>query len=354
MKRDCRRALCLLAGTVILLLAGCGGNKQAISYFDIPAETAESTEPERTLLLTHSYSSGSPVDETAQEFARLLAERGGPAVDIYPNNTLGNVTGGFDAVAKGTVDLRIGGGGSELMTILSWLPSFDDVTLEDLVGELQVGNEIYGLLEEEYRQRGVQLLGILKPEYRQLTSNRRIEKVEDFEGLHIRTVTGTNDNMFWETLGAVPDNSYQVEQVYTALQMGLVEAEENPLATICSRRFYEQQDYLIETNLRLQINVLFINLDTWNSLDKEMQEVFREAAAGAICKGNELSGQEVEENYRLAAEHMEIIAFPEEEKQKIRAGAGALIRNRIVEQYGDGMLSLVREIVAAGRMPAVK
>ena len=354
MKRECRKALCLLAGAASLLLAGCGGNKQAVSYFDIPAETAENTMPERTLLLTHSYSIGSPVDEAAQEFARLLAEGGGPAVDIYPNNTLGNVTGGFEAVTKGTVDMRIGGGGSELMTILSWLPSFDNVRLEDLADELQVGNEIYRLLEEEYRQQGVQLLGILKPEYRQLTSNRRIEKVEDFEGLHIRTVSGTNDDMFWEALGAVPDSSYQVEQVYTALQMGLVEAEENPLATICSRKFYEQQEYLVETNLRLQINVLFINLDTWNSLDKKMQEVFRAAAAGAIRKGNELSEQQVEQNYELAGEHMEIIAFPEEEMQKIRTGAGALIRNQIVQQYGDGMLSLVQEIAAAGWKPAAK
>ena len=61
MKRECRRALCLLASVASLLLAGCGGNRQAVSYFDIPTETAENTVPERTLLLTHSYSRFSSV-----------------------------------------------------------------------------------------------------------------------------------------------------------------------------------------------------------------------------------------------------------------------------------------------------
>ena len=338
------RGLCLCLAAV--LLAGCGqGGVRSALYFETETEAVQEASEGETLLLTHSFSGGSPVDEAAGEFARVLLEAGGPAVDIYPNNTLGNVSGGFEAVTKGTVDMRIGGSGGEVMTILSWMPTMADISLEELNDQLQVGGEIYSLLEEEYRKRNVQLLGVFRPEYRLLTSNRRIDSVEDFKGLKIRIVSGTSDHLFWESLGAQPDNSYQIEEVYTALQMGLVEAEENPLATICDRKFYEQQKYLVESGMRLQINTIFVNLDYWKGLDPAQKELFRQAAAAAVKKGNELSRELVEDNYELIRSHMEILAFPETEMQKVREISGRVMKEEIIEQYGDEMLTRLQEIV---------
>ena len=339
-----KKGFTLVLSLLLLLLCACAA-PEAVPFFSGEVEKIQ-TAPPRTMILTHSYSEDSPVHTTATELGRLLRERTDIVLEVYPNNTLGNVSTGNDAVSKGTVDMRIGGSGQAVLTILSWLPAMEDVSPEAIQQAIQPGGELYTLLEEEYASRGLHLLGAMKPVYRLLTSNRKIESVKDFAGIRLRLVGGATDNAYWKTLGALPDSSYQVEEVYTALQMGLIDAEENPLTTICDQKFYEQQDYLIQLHFRVQINTVFMNQGCWNSLTPEEQEYVQLSVQQAIAAGDAQTERQTEEAQAIVEREMQMITLPEEELARIRRTAGKAVRNTMEEQYGAELMDKVLAIVS--------
>ena len=336
---------CILALSLLLLFLCACGSPEAAPFF--VGEVANiQTAPPRTMILTHSYSEDSPVHTTAVELSRLLGERTDIVLEIYPNNTLGNVSTGNDAVSKGTVDMRIGGSGQAVLTILSWLPAMENVSPEAIQQAIQPGGELYTLLEEEYAAKGLHLLGAMKPVYRLLTSNRKIESVKDFAGIRLRLVGGTTDNAYWKALGALPDSSYQVEEVYTALQMGLIDAEENPLTTICDQKFYEQQDYLIQLHFRVQINTVFMNQGCWNSLTAEEKEYVQLSVQQAIAAGDAQTERQMEEAKTLVEREMQVITLSPEEEARIRRTAGNAVRSAMEEQYGTELMDKILAIVS--------
>ena len=146
-------------------------------------------------------------------------------------------------------------------------------------------------------------------------------------------------------MGALPDSSYQVEEVYTALQMGLIDAEENPLTTICDQKFYEQQDYLIQLHFRVQINTVFMNQGCWNSLTPEEQENVQLSVQQAIAAGDAQTERQTEEARALVEREMKVITLPAEEEARIRRTAGKAVRNTMEEQYGAELMDKVLAIV---------
>ena len=334
-----KKAFVLSLSLLLLFLCACGST-EAAPFFTEKEEVVPAASS-RTMILTHSYSEDSPVHTTAVELGRLLGEKTDIALEIYPNNTLGNVSTGNDAVTKGTVDMRIGGSGNAVLTILSWLPAMEDVSPETIQQAIQPGGELYTLLEEEYAARGLHLLGAMKPVYRLLTCNRRIESINDFAGIRLRLVGGDTDNAYWKALGALPDSSYQVEEVYTALQMGLIDAEENPLTTICDQKFYEQQDYLVMLHFRVQINIVFMNQGCWNSLTPEEQDWVQHAVQEAIAAGDSQAERQKGEATALVEREMTVITLPEEEEARIRRTAGRAVRSVIEEQCGSDLVERI-------------
>ncbi len=334
----------LALSLLLLFLCACA-SPEAAPFFVGEVEKSQ-TAPPRTMILTHSYSEDSPVHTTATELGRLLGEKTDIVLEIYPNNTLGNVSTGNDAVSKGTVDMRIGGSGQAVHTILSWLPAMEDVSLEAIQQAIQPEGELFTLLEEEYAARGLHLLGAMKPVYRLLTSNRKIESVKDFAGIRLRLVGGATDNAYWKTLGALPDTSYQVEEVYTALQMGLIDAEENPLTTICDQKFYEQQEYLIMLHFRVQINTVFMNQGCWNSLTSEEQKYVQYAVQEAIAAGDAQAERQKGEAVALVEKEMQVITLPAEEEERIRRTAGKAVRREMEEEYGAELMEKVLGVIS--------
>ena len=96
----------------------------------------------------------------------------------------------------------------------------------------------------------------------------------------------------WTALGANP-GPLAFGELYTALQQKSFDAQENPAELIYNTKFYEVQDHVYLTNHIYTPYIIFINLDVWNSLNTQTQELIQECMDEAvaycreICEENE-------------------------------------------------------------------
>lgn len=343
------RRIALMFLLAVLFCGGCGEETESYSYFSLShLEEEDDKDPGRTIILTHSQAEDNPVHETAEEFKNQLEllSDGRYEVKIYPANSYGQIAGGYSAVGNGTIEMRIGGNSGACANIISWLPAFLDISPEDVAEGLKEGGNLYNKLEKECREDGCHLLGVLAPSYRVLTSNLPVNKLDDFVGLNIRITNHDVETIFWSALAVDGNTAYDFDTLYTALQMELVDAEENPVEVIYSRRFYEQQKYLIKTNHRMQMNSIFVSLDFWDNLSQEDQEIFKKAATAAVQTGDKYAEEKRNTYWQVMKDNMEILEFPDSEKEKMRQTAGAAVREWMELNYEA---DLVKEIIEAVR-----
>jgi tripartite ATP-independent transporter DctP family solute receptor len=104
------------------------------------------------------------------------------------------------------------------------------------------------------------------------TKYKKVLNPDDVRGLKIRTMQSPMARAAMATLGA-PTTPMAVSQLYTALQLEVVEGQENTLNTIFSHKFYEVQKYVALTGHMATNLVLVINDKFYNSLPRELREI---------------------------------------------------------------------------------
>ncbi|WP_194611419.1 TRAP transporter substrate-binding protein [Clostridium vitabionis] len=120
-------------------------------------------------------------------------------------------------------------------------------------------------------QSGLKLLGLGFSQFRGLSSNRELKTPDDFKGLKIRTMENSYHMAFWQNMGAAP-TPLAFSELYLSLQQGLVEAQDNPLATLESSKFAEVQKYFMPVTVFPLVNMRLMNLDQFNALEPEAQQ----------------------------------------------------------------------------------
>ncbi|MBS9402763.1 TRAP transporter substrate-binding protein [Halomonas sp. TRM85114] len=181
----------------------------------------------------------------------------------------------------------------------------DEFMLFDLPYVFENHEHAYAFLDSEYGEQLAQLaeegmnvkfLAWMENGFRHNTNSvRPIEKPSDLEGINHRTQESRVQVDTWEALGANATPMAWTE-VYTALQQGVMDSQENPLATIYDVNFYEVQDYLNMTQHVYSPAPLMMSLDLFNSFSEEDQAIILEAAQIALPVQREAS-QELEQRY---------------------------------------------------------
>ena len=121
---------------------------------------------------------------------------------------------------------------------------------------------------------------------RHVTANRRISKPEDMQGMKLRVPPAPLFLMFTKSVGA-DATPIAFSDVYTALQQGLVDGQENPLPTIMAKKFYEVQSHIVLTGHITESMVPVIGSHVWNKLTPDDQKVFAETLKEAAAKATE-------------------------------------------------------------------
>lgn len=260
-------------------------------------------------------------------------------IDVYPSGQLGSEKEVIEGLQFGSVQAGLIGSGSfqsiEPRVGIIEMPyawSSREQAFAALDGEL--GDALAGMLED----KGIKVIGWWENGFRNITNNTRpIETPADLEGLKIRVTPDKVRLATFEGLGAEPA-PLSFGELYSALQQGLFDAQENPLAIIHSASFFEVQKYVSLSEHIWGAATLTLSNQVWNKLSEEDQAIVAKAAAewggkqrAMVAEANDALIEQ------LKAEGME---FNTVDKAAF-AEAVAPIWERQKEVYGAELLSIL-------------
>lgn len=249
--------------------------------FAVFAGGAREPTPETFELTAYTILDQRSVLTQAQiRWAELVEERTGGAVsiDVFHSGELGGDVETVEEMRQGLIDIRTAGGGLHAhyypemqMTELPFLFRNKEHLQEVLYGPL--GEQLY----QGFEQHGVKALTMFDIGFRGISNTvRPVRSIEDVEGLRIRVPETDIYILTWEKFGAQPIGMAWPD-VYTSLQTGVLDAQDNAPEHTLSNNTYEVQDYYTWLQYIWMGAVLTLNLDTWNSLPPEYQDVMIEA-----------------------------------------------------------------------------
>lgn len=259
------RAGALLVGLAGILLAG------------------SATAAEMTLKLGHLANEENVWHKAAVKFGEELSAltNGRIEVQVFPNESLGKEMDLINGMQLGTADMTITG-----ESLQNWAPLAALLAVPYAYGSLEemdsvAGGEIGDRIEAEIIEKAqIRPIAYFARGPRNLTSNRPIKSPDDLNGLKLRVPNVPLFVSVWSALGAQP-TPMAFSEVFTSLQSGTIEAQENPLALIKSASLAEVQDYVNLTEHVRSWIYLTISEQTWNRLSPEDQAAVLEAARRA-------------------------------------------------------------------------
>lgn len=243
-----------------------------------------------TLKLGHLANEDNPWHLASVKFGEELSALtdGRIVVEVFPNESLGKEIDLINGMQLGTVDMTITG-----ESLQNWAPmaallavpyAYKSIEHMDEVASGEIGDQIEAQIVEKAQIRPI---AYFARGPRNLTSNRPITTPADLNGLKMRVPNVPLFIDVWSALGAAP-GPMAFSEVFTSLQNGTIEAQENPLALIRSASFNEVQSHVNLTEHVRSWIYLTIAESTWQKLSAEDQAAVMEAAARAQAYEREL------------------------------------------------------------------
>lgn len=244
------------------------------------------------LTLGHGAAPGNPRHEAAVKFADVLKAKtsGRIEVQVAHSAQLGDDAAMVTALRTGALDMSANSQGA----VSAAVPEYAAYGMPFLFSSAaQAFKLLDGPLGKELADRsadkGMIVLGYWDNGIRQITNSKRpITKVEDVKGLKLRVPPDATLVDIAQSLGADPQQ-IKFSELYVALQQGVVDGQENPLANIHASKLYEVQKYLALTNHQFQMTPFLMSKRTWDRLSEADRKSVQEAAAEATALQRKLS-----------------------------------------------------------------
>lgn len=299
-----------IAVTITVAFSGCGGSESG----------------EETQRYAWPLGTASPEDTVTQIYAVKFAEEvdrlsgGKMKIQVYPNSTLGGDRELLETCRDGDIPFVVQNTAPQV-TFMQDIAIFDMPCMFDTIEEVRekVDDEkFYGLMEHVYQEGGYKLLGYADQGFRIMSTNKTINRFEDFKGQKIRTMENAYHLDFWKALSAAP-TPMTFSEVYIGLQQGTIDAQENPYEVIVSNRLYEQQDYMVETNHLPHLISLIVSESFFEKLPEEKQEILINAAEFASKEARAASDARISDKIEeIESSGAQIVTIDDELKEQMR------------------------------------
>lgn len=265
----------LVIGLVFLLfIAGCSDEDQKAS--------GESNE-KYVIKFAHVVNPTTAKGKAAEKFKELIEERtdGQITVEVFPDSQLGSDREILEQMQSGAIQMNAPFTG----VLPSFSKEYEVFDLPYLFEDRDHANEatngeLGSMLGEKLKSQGLHVLGFWDGGFKHLTNSvRPIETPEDMSGLKIRT---SQSPLLITQFKAVNASGVSIDfaELYTALQTGTADGQENPLSNVISKRFYEVQDYITLSEHGYMGYVLTISdkfyQDLPDNLKSDVEEVAKE------------------------------------------------------------------------------
>ena len=264
--------------------------------------------------------------DAVTKFIELVGEYSGGTITCvdFPDNQLGNDEQRWEMTQTGECDISIG-------STSSVASSYNDFYIFDTpylflsrdeafdVGfASEAGQAIIGGVEE----LGLKGLALWENGFRNVTTNNKeVNSLADLKGLKLRTMDNAIHLAAWKAMGANP-TPMAFSEVFTALQQGTVDGQENPYGIIVGNKFEEVEKFAVETRHSFTPYYVVMNLDRWNDLTPEQQEAVTKAMAEATQFEKEQSAKyEQEDVGTIEAAGCKVIKLSDDALAEFKAAA---------------------------------
>jgi tripartite ATP-independent transporter DctP family solute receptor len=293
----------------------------------------------------------SETDQRSVALATVFAPAVAEFADYQPHYNASLVAQGseLESIAVGDLEMSI----TSAQELATFFPEFSIFTAgyvhQSAAHQVAVFNDA---VMDPFKQKvedelGVKLLAVMYLGQRHVNlrmprSERDIRTPEDLAGVNLR-MPGTDAWQFLgRALGANP-TPMAFTEIYTALQAGAVDGQDNPLPTVVDAKFYEVTKQIALTQHLVDLNYVAFSKSVWDGLSPEQQETVRQAAVDAAESGRQ--GQ--------LAKEAELVSFLREQGLDVYEPDLAAFRARVQAEYlasdlaaswPEGVLDRVNEL----------
>jgi len=269
----------ILVLTCMVSLSGCGAEQNS-------GEVASNGYNHVTLLLNCNGSEMGNDTRMAKLFAKYVEERSDGVVQIkvFPSEQLasGNMNKGLEMITSGTTDLDIHStsiianlDNRLMVSTMPWLFSSYQDAEDKFFG---TGGDF---IQKVIAPKGLTYLGAVHNGFKAITNSKHpITKPEDLKGLKIRIPGGDYYSAFYKAFGASPQ-AMSWSEVFTALQQGTIDGQDNSLSTCNSGNIQEVQKYVTICRYTYEAFTFTANTERFNRLNDKTQKLIRDCAEDA-------------------------------------------------------------------------
>jgi len=244
-----------------------------------------------TIKFSHVVAVDTPKGQAAEYFKKLVEERsnGEIKVEVYPNASLYDDRDAIEACSLNAVQI-VAPSFSKYTSFVPQLQLFDLPFLFNDVDHLHkvLNGPVGQNLLEKVEKRGLVGLAYWDNGFKQLSANKPLIMPSDAAGLKFRIMSSKVLEAQFKVIGANPQ-VLPFSEVYSALQQGVVDGQENTLSNIYTKKFNEVQSDLTISNHGYLGYMVVTNKIFWKKLTDQQKDLITQAMKEATVYGNKLA-----------------------------------------------------------------
>jgi C4-dicarboxylate-binding protein DctP len=269
---------------------------------------------------SHVVAENTPKGQMANKFKELVDQRlgGKVVVEVYPNSQLFGDNKVLEAMLLGDVQLAAPSLSkfkryTKKLQLYDLPFLFNDMAAVERFQQGPAGQELLNSMTK----KGILGLGYLHNGMKQLSSSQPLRVPADAENLKFRIMSSDVLAAQFEAVDAVPLKK-PFSEVFTLLQTRAIDGQENTWSNIYSKKFFEVQPYITESNHGLLDYMVVSSTEFWNSMPDDIRNEVKKALDEAIALGNRVAGQKAEEDKQriIDSRRSQVLALTAEERGK--------------------------------------
>lgn len=356
----------LLAMAMTATMAGCGlaattapdnssnndstndstkSNNTEVGTYGSSAETQGKTNPIVVKVSNGAGETSPGVKAQLSVFAPMVENnsKGNIGVEVYSGAQLGDDTTATEMVVAGQLEIN----NTSTAPLVGYVPElgiFDIPFLfaDEAEADKVLASEVGDYLNAKLADKGIINLAWNENGFRELTNSKHaVATVADVAGLKIRTMENKFHQELWNSLGATA-TPMSSSELYTALEQGTVDGEENPVANFYSYQFQEVQKYITMSNHIYSPFLFDMSKKIWDTYDADTQAILTEAAKAFGEEEKKINRQAAADNLQSCIDDygMEVTYLTDDAKAEFVAKT-AHIQDMIAKDTGAEIMDLL-------------
>ena len=356
----------LLAMAMTATMAGCGlaattapdnssnndsnndstkSDNTEVGTYGSSAETQGKTNPIVVKVSNGAGETSPGVKAQLSVFAPMVENnsKGNIGVEVYSGAQLGDDTTATEMVVAGQLEIN----NTSTAPLVGYVPElgiFDIPFLfaDEAEADKVLASEVGDYLNAKLADKGIINLAWNENGFRELTNSKHaVATVADVAGLKIRTMENKFHQELWNSLGATA-TPMSSSELYTALEQGTVDGEENPVANFYSYQFQEVQKYITMSNHIYSPFLFDMSKKIWDTYDADTQAILTEAAKAFGEEEKKINRQAAADNLQSCIDDygMEVTYLTDDAKAEFVAKT-AHIQDLIAKDTGAEIMDLL-------------